>query len=178
MNRFVRKVQTRKNTLQCGSCQQLQWVQRAIILQRMTTQQIQKAGGIVTQANKETGELEVYLIHRPRYDDWTLPKGHIDPNEKIEKAALREVFEETGFMCENISKLPVHTYDMPNGDGVTDKAAQAEVHFFHMKVLAASNPIDSEADQGKWVSFDEACTLISYESSQEYLQHVRENLTQ
>lgn len=142
----------------------------------MNTQSIQKAGGIVTQQSAESGALQVYLIHRPRYDDWTLPKGHVDEGENIEKAALREVFEETGLMCENLSKLPVHTYEMPNGDGATNTAAQAEVHFFHMKVLAKSNPIDSEADQGDWFSVAEAVERMSYPSSKEYLLKVAEEL--
>lgn len=142
----------------------------------MSIQTIKKAGGVVTQKSPETGAVQVYLIHRPRYNDWTLPKGHIDEGEKIEKAALREVFEETGLMCEVLGVLPVHTYEMPNGDGATDAAAQAEVHFFHMNVLAKSNPIDSEADEGAWFSVAEAVERMSYPSSKEYLLSVAAEL--
>lgn len=143
----------------------------------MSTVSIQKAGGVVTQKHPETRDVQVYLIHRPRYDDWTLPKGHLDEGEKMEKAALREVFEETGLMCENLSKLPVHTYDMPNGDGATKEAAQAEVHFYHMKVLAKSNPIDSEADKGEWCTITQALERLSYPSSKEYLMSITEQLS-
>ena len=51
---------------------------------------IEAAGGVVVRDG------QVALVHRPRYDDWTLPKGKLDPGESFEEAALREVEEETG----------------------------------------------------------------------------------
>lgn len=142
----------------------------------MSNIQAQKAGGVVTRTTDQ-GEVEVYVIHRPRYDDWTLPKGHIDEGESIEQAALREVFEETGLVCNIQSPLPLHTYDMPHGDGAYTEAAHAEVHFFHMTVVAKSNPLDSEADKGEWLSIPSAIERMTYESSKQYLLQIASHIS-
>src|SRR6202163_852748 len=56
---------------------------------------IRAAGGIVCRSSR-SGETEIAVIHRPAYDDWTLPKGKIDPEETAEDGALREVKEGRG----------------------------------------------------------------------------------
>ena len=57
---------------------------------------VRAAGGLVWRG--AGSEVEVVLIHRDRYDDWTFPKGKLDPGETWEQAAVREVFEETGIV--------------------------------------------------------------------------------
>ncbi|MFD9125300.1 NUDIX hydrolase [Kitasatospora sp. NPDC059571] len=52
----------------------------------------------------------IALVHRPKYDDWSLPKGKLDPGEGWRAAALREVLEETGFHCELGAELPTQHY--------------------------------------------------------------------
>ena len=52
----------------------------------------------------------ILLVHRPRYDDWTFPKGKADPGESDEACALREVREETGFDCRLRAELPATFY--------------------------------------------------------------------
>src|SRR5437660_9288690 len=56
---------------------------------------VRAAGGVVWRRD-DNGVVEVVLVHRPQYDDWSLPKGKLDPGESDEEAALREVEEETG----------------------------------------------------------------------------------
>jgi 8-oxo-dGTP pyrophosphatase MutT (NUDIX family) len=57
---------------------------------------IRAAGGVVYRV-RDDGAVEVLVIHRPRYQDWTLPKGKLEPGESVEDGASREVLEETGF---------------------------------------------------------------------------------
>ena len=58
---------------------------------------VRAAGGVVTRPGGVG--VELLVVHRPRYDDWSLPKGKLDPGETWEEAALREVHEETGYRC-------------------------------------------------------------------------------
>jgi 8-oxo-dGTP diphosphatase len=70
---------------------------------------VRAAGGVVTRDGR------VALVHRPKYDDWTFPKGKLDPHEDFEQAALREVEEETGLRCRLGSELPTTSYIDPKG---------------------------------------------------------------
>src|SRR4051795_11547644 len=60
----------------------------------MTEHEVLAAGGVLVRDGR------VAVVHRPKYDDWSLPKGKLDPGEGFEEAALREVEEETGMRCE------------------------------------------------------------------------------
>src|SRR5213078_3990446 len=65
--------------------------------------EIRAAGGVVVRDGR------IAVVHRPRYDDWSLPKGKLDPGETWEQAALREIEEETGLRCRLEEELePVH----------------------------------------------------------------------
>ncbi len=68
------------------------------------SERVEAAGGVVVRDGM------VLLVHRPRYDDWTLPKGKLDPGESFEDAALREVEEETGLRCRLVRELPSTQY--------------------------------------------------------------------
>ena len=75
---------------------------------------VRAAGGVVLRRGP-AGELETLLVHRPRYDDWTLPKGKLLPGEAEEDAALREVEEETGLACEIEGELASVEYTDSRG---------------------------------------------------------------
>jgi 8-oxo-dGTP pyrophosphatase MutT (NUDIX family) len=70
------------------------------------SERVEAAGGVVVRDG------QVLLVHRPRYDDWTFPKGKLDPGESFEDAALREVEEETGLRCSLGRELPSTRYEV------------------------------------------------------------------
>ena len=117
---------------------------------------VDAAGGLVERDGR------VLLVHRPRYDDWTFPKGKLDPGESFEDAALREVQEETGLRCTLGRELPSATYEV-NGRPKLVRywlmAPTAELEF---------TPND-ETDDLRWVTPDEARGLLTYDRDRDVL---------
>jgi 8-oxo-dGTP diphosphatase len=75
---------------------------------------VRAAGGVVW---RRRDEVEVLLVHRPApRDDWSLPKGKLEPGERHRDAALREVWEETGLRCRLGDRLTEIRYDTPKGE--------------------------------------------------------------
>lgn len=113
------------------------------------------AGGLVFRGDAESG-YEILLVHRPKYADWSLPKGKLDPGESDHQAAIREVEEETGVRCRIIEHLAEIEYKVSSG-------RPKLVHFFSMKPLSVVpfHPND-EVDEVRWVSLEEATSLLSY----------------
>jgi 8-oxo-dGTP diphosphatase len=126
---------------------------------------VRAAGGVVTRAGAG-GESEVLVVHRPRYDDWSLPKGKAEPGERDEDTALREVEEETGYRCTLGPELPTVRYEDRRG-------RQKQVRFWHMTVSSDGSsgtgeepafvPND-EVDERRWISPTAAATLLSYDA--------------
>src|SRR5688572_5599802 len=77
--------------------------------------EVKAAGGVVWR--RGPGGVEVAVVHRPKHDDWSLPKGKLDPGESWEDAALREVEEEIGMSCELGRELPSSSYTDNKGRG-------------------------------------------------------------
>jgi 8-oxo-dGTP diphosphatase len=120
------------------------------------------AGGVVCR--RRDGELEVALIHRPKYDDWSLPKGKLDPGEDFEEAALREVEEETGLRCRLGDFLDEARYEDRRG---RPKA----VRYWTMTVAAeAAFEANEEVDELRWVSGDEAARELTYDFDRELVE--------
>jgi 8-oxo-dGTP diphosphatase len=113
--------------------------------------EVEAAGGVVLDHDGR-----VALVHRPRYDDWSLPKGKLDPGESFEEAALREVEEETGMRCRLLDKLdPVEYRD--------NKGRQKLVRYWLMAVDEDPGFMpNDEVDELRWVSPEEAVALLSY----------------
>jgi 8-oxo-dGTP diphosphatase len=120
---------------------------------------VDAAGGVVERDGR------VLLVHRPRYDDWTFPKGKLDSDESFEDAALREVEEETGIRCTLGRELPSTSYEV-NGRPKLVRywlmAPDAELEF---------EPND-ETDDIRWVTPDEARALLTYDRDRDVLAAV------
>jgi 8-oxo-dGTP diphosphatase len=119
----------------------------------MAREQVQAAGGLVV---RDDGRLAV--IHRPRYDDWSLPKGKLDPGESFEAGAVREVLEETGVRARIVAELDSTRY--PDRKG-RDKL----VRWYRMALdgePAGFSP-NAEVDELRWVTPDEARALLTYD---------------
>jgi len=114
---------------------------------------IRAAGGVVTRPG-EAG-LEVLVVHRPKYSDWSLPKGKALWGERDEACALREVEEETGLRCELGKELAASRYD----DG---RGRAKRVRYWLMKPIAGDLDFRNEVDDGRWLSVEEAQALLSY----------------
>ena len=115
------------------------------------------AGGLVMRDGK------VALVHRPKYDDWSLPKGKLDPGERFEDAALREVEEETGLRCELGRELPSTEY--------RDSKGRAKlVRYWEMKPVDGEFTPSGEVDEMRWLEPPEAEELLSYEHDRELLR--------
>ncbi len=115
-----------------------------------------KASGGVVWRRAPGGAVEVVVVHRPRYDDWSLPKGKLDPGEGWEAAALREVEEEVGLRCRLGPELPPVNYR-------DNKGRDKVVRYWLMEPdgEAAFEPND-EVDEMRWLEPGAAAELLSY----------------
>lgn len=116
---------------------------------------IEAAGGVVWRRTSK-GVVKVLLVHRPRYDDWSLPKGKLEPGEGAKTAALREVQEETGLHCRADSELPETRY-------VDRKDRPKRVRYWVMEPTAGDFAPNDEVDEVRWVPAEEAAELLTYE---------------
>jgi len=108
------------------------------------------------------GALEVLLVHRPRYDDWTLPKGKLHRGESHEEGALREVEEETGLRCELGRELPSSHY--------RDQKGRAKVvRYWTMRPLDGAFQPHEEVDDARWLTLADADAELTYDRDREIL---------
>jgi 8-oxo-dGTP diphosphatase len=115
---------------------------------------VRAAGGLVVRAGADG--VEVLVVHRPKYDDWTFPKGKADPAESDEDCARREVEEETGLACELGEELPSTSY--------TDaKGRPKRVRYWAMTPRGGELAFTHEVDDGRWLAVDAARTLLTYD---------------
>ena len=128
---------------------------------------VRAAGGVVSRAN-ERGSLEVLLVHRPAYDDWTFPKGKADPGESDEACALREVEEETGLRCELEGLLPETRY-------IDARGRTKVVRYFAMRALDGEFSPHREIDDARWLPLAAATAALTYERDRELLRAFAES---
>jgi 8-oxo-dGTP diphosphatase len=113
----------------------------------------------------EAGRLELALVHRPKYDDWTFPKGKLHPGETHEEAAAREVLEETGMHCVLERELPPVRYG--------DRYGRPKVvRYWVMRPIEGRFSPTNEVDELRWVRIDEAEAWLSYKHDRALLREV------
>jgi 8-oxo-dGTP pyrophosphatase MutT (NUDIX family) len=119
---------------------------------------VRAAGGVVHRLVND--EVEVLIVHRPRYDDWSIPKGKCEPDESDERAALREVREETGLTCVLEAEVGSTSY-------VDHRGRDKRVRFWLMRPIggafAASGEFtpNDEVDEVAWLSPHAAVAVLS-----------------
>jgi len=115
---------------------------------------VRAAGGLVIR-DSEDGP-EVLLIHRPKYDDWTFPKGKCDSDEDDEACALREVEEETGLRCRLEREHATTSY-------VDARGRPKQVRYWLMRPVGGGLAFRHEVDDARWLTPAQAAGLLSYE---------------
>ena len=127
------------------------------------SQPVRAAGGIVLRG--EGPDRSVALVHRPRYDDWSFPKGRLDDGEDEATAALREVEEETGLRCRLGPSVGAVTY--------RDRRGRAKVvRYFRMDADGGRFTPNHEVDDVRWVPIEDAVRLLSYAHDRSLLRQV------
>jgi 8-oxo-dGTP pyrophosphatase MutT (NUDIX family) len=126
---------------------------------------VRAAGGVVWRP-AEDGRVEVVLVHRPEYDDWSFPKGKLNPDEDEAAAALREVEEETGLRCRLAGDLGLSTYSASRGRPKT-------VRYWEMTPVGGELAAAHEVDEARWVAVNDASALLTYERDRELLDRFR-----
>jgi 8-oxo-dGTP pyrophosphatase MutT (NUDIX family) len=132
----------------------------------VTASPVRAAGGVVLR--RDTSGVRLVLVHRPRYDDWSLPKGKLLQGESHRDAALREVEEETGLGCELEDELPTVEY-------VDATGRPKAVRYWTMRPIVDGPFLATrEVDEIRWVSPEEADELLTYTHDRDLIRQVRE----
>jgi 8-oxo-dGTP pyrophosphatase MutT (NUDIX family) len=125
--------------------------------------EVKASGGVVCRHGEDG--LRLALVHRPRYDDWSFPKGKLGRGESWEDGALREVEEEIGLRCRLGEELPPTSYR-------DNKGRAKVVRYWLMEPIGGEFAPSDEVDEMRWVSPADAAEMLSYEHDRELLREV------
>jgi 8-oxo-(d)GTP phosphatase len=123
---------------------------------------IRAAGALLWRENSEL-KIEIALIHRPRYDDWSLPKGKIEEGESSLRCAFREVIEETGITSQFGRELGSVEYKEPAGLKC--------VKYWAAKALTDEFLPNEEVDEIKWLNPEDALTRATHRSDRTIIEN-------
>ncbi len=133
---------------------------------------VRAAGGIPVRTT--SGGTEVLVVHRPHYDDWTFPKGKCEPGESDEACALREVAEETGLEVRITGPLDSIRYTFVQ----SGRRIHKTVHYFMMEPVGGDLARhDHEFDEVRWIDFDEAPAVLTFETERALVAQAADLLT-
>ena len=139
----------------------------------METVHQHSAGGVAYRDGQNGPELAV--IKTSEEGRWQLPKGIIDPGETTEKAALREVREEAGITCELVEPIETIEYWFVGSYDGPRKRYHKKVSFYLMKYLSGDvADHDHEVTEARWVSFDDALTMLAFKNEKEVVEKARQ----
>ncbi len=126
-------------------------------------------GVVVRQGGSDRENYLCAVVHRPRYDDWSFPKGKLDHGEEPLEGALREVLEETGYRCRPLKEILSTRYTEPSGRSKI-------VRYWLMVAAGGEFAPNEEVDAMAWVPFNIAKNVLSYDRDQQVLDSAREAL--
>lgn len=112
------------------------------------------AGAVLWRPDAKSDEPRIAVIHRPRYDDWSIPKGKLDPGETAPVAAVREIFEETGQRAHLGRRVAKVSYPIPSGT--------KEVRYWAARSRGGDFEPNEEVDELLWLPPAEAVKRLSY----------------
>ena len=123
--------------------------------------QVPAAGAVLWRPHEDSGAPRIAVIHRPRYDDWSLPKGKLDAGEIEPVAAVREILEETGQSAFLGRRLGLVSYPIPGGVKI--------VRYWAARAGGGDFVAGDEADDIRWLSISDAKKRLSYPSDRKML---------
>jgi 8-oxo-dGTP pyrophosphatase MutT (NUDIX family) len=129
---------------------------------------VRAAGGVVVRADGDSASREVLLVHRPKYDDWTLPKGKVELGERDDETALREVLEETGLECRLGAEAGTTSYNDSQ-----DRPKVVRYWLMEPKSIPEEFVPNREVDAIRWCTVDEARATLSYAHDRKLLKAIR-----
>ena len=116
---------------------------------------------------RQRAQLEVALVHRPLYDDWSWAKGKLDGAEQWPVAAVREVFEETGLHVRLGRRLPSSQYTVLNGTG---PPVAKQVRYWAAEVVGGNGKLVNEIDEVEWLDVEAASARLSHARDRDQLR--------